>query len=129
VLDYGTGSGVLAVAALLLGARRAAGVDVDPLSVLAARRNADLNAVCPRFDVVHCEASLEVRRRRVVDRQTGETGAQLATFDVVLSEESLGAYDGRTDRQMHSHLAGWTEGRTDRQMHGDKARKEVRQLA
>lgn len=45
VIDYGCGSGVLAIAALKLGARRAVGVDVDPLSLEAARYNAAANDV------------------------------------------------------------------------------------
>jgi len=37
VLDYGCGSGILAIAALKLGARRAVGVDIDPDAVATAR--------------------------------------------------------------------------------------------
>ena len=45
VVDFGTGSGVLAIGALLMGAAKATGVDVDPLSVKSARRNAQLNGI------------------------------------------------------------------------------------
>ena len=45
VLDYGCGSGILAIAALKLGAARATGVDVDPLALEAARYNAQVNGV------------------------------------------------------------------------------------
>lgn len=45
VLDYGCGSGILAIAAMKLGAARAAGVDVDPLALEAARYNASRNGV------------------------------------------------------------------------------------
>jgi ribosomal protein L11 methyltransferase len=49
VLDYGCGSGILAIAALRLGAGRALGVDVDPLALVAARANAARNQVDARF--------------------------------------------------------------------------------
>ncbi len=45
VLDYGCGSGILAIAAMKLGAARAVGVDIDPLALEAARYNASANAV------------------------------------------------------------------------------------
>lgn len=49
VIDFGCGSGILAIAALKLGAREAAGVDIDPQAVLAARRNAQQNQLHARF--------------------------------------------------------------------------------
>jgi ribosomal protein L11 methyltransferase len=45
VLDYGCGSGILAIAAMKLGASRAVAVDIDPLALEAARYNASANAV------------------------------------------------------------------------------------
>jgi len=45
VLDVGTGSGVLATAAALLGASAVDGVDIEPVAVRAARENADRNGV------------------------------------------------------------------------------------
>ncbi|WP_412060381.1 50S ribosomal protein L11 methyltransferase [Rubrivirga sp. IMCC45206] len=58
VLDVGTGTGVLAIAALRLGAASAVGVDVDPWSVTNGRENADRNGVGHRFEVR--EGSVEV---------------------------------------------------------------------
>jgi ribosomal protein L11 methyltransferase len=49
VLDYGCGSGILAIAAGRLGAQNVAGVDIDPQAVEAARANAERNAVTARF--------------------------------------------------------------------------------
>ena len=49
VLDYGCGSGILAIAALRLGAGAALGVDVDPSALPAARENAQRNRVDARF--------------------------------------------------------------------------------
>jgi ribosomal protein L11 methyltransferase len=47
VIDYGCGSGILAIAALLLGARTAVAVDNDPQALLATRDNAERNGIAP----------------------------------------------------------------------------------
>ena len=45
VLDYGCGSGILAIASLLFGARQADGTDIDPQAIEASLSNADINDV------------------------------------------------------------------------------------
>ena len=49
LLDYGCGSGILAIAAAKLGAAGVAGVDIDPQAVEAANANAERNGVVARF--------------------------------------------------------------------------------
>jgi ribosomal protein L11 methyltransferase len=49
ILDYGCGSGILAIAAARLGAGRVAGVDIDPQAVEAAYANAERNGVTALF--------------------------------------------------------------------------------
>ena len=51
-LDVGCGSGILAVAALLLGSESAVGVDIDEMAVKTAKENAQLNNVADRFEVL-----------------------------------------------------------------------------
>lgn len=53
VLDYGCGSGILAIAAAKLGARSVTGVDVDPQAIATSRDNAKLNAVPIDFGLAH----------------------------------------------------------------------------
>jgi ribosomal protein L11 methyltransferase len=58
VVDFGTGSGVLALASALLGAQQVLAVDLNPLCVKTARRNAQWN---------HLESRIEVKEGRAED--------------------------------------------------------------
>jgi ribosomal protein L11 methyltransferase len=51
VIDYGCGSGILAIAALKLGAAQALAVDIDPQALIATRTNAVRNHVAERLVV------------------------------------------------------------------------------
>jgi ribosomal protein L11 methyltransferase len=81
VMDYGTGSGVLAVAALLLGATTAIGTDVEHLAVRSAAQNAALNNVGDRFTALQCGADLNA------PEPMGENGypAEERVFDIVVA--------------------------------------------
>lgn len=50
VLDIGCGSGILSIAAVLLGAERATGIDIDPVAVKVARENAALNGLSEKTE-------------------------------------------------------------------------------
>ena len=65
VVDYGCGSGILAIAAVLLGAREVHAVDIDPQALLATAQNAQANAVAA---VIHAHApeQLPVRQYDLV---------------------------------------------------------------
>jgi ribosomal protein L11 methyltransferase len=73
VLDAGTGSGILAIAAALLGATTIAAFDTDALAVRATLDNAAQNGVAERIQVWRGE----------LDSVVGETGR--ATWDVVVA--------------------------------------------
>ena len=83
VLDVGCGSGVLAIAALLLGARFAVGVDVDPDAIANADENRRLNGVAARLHLV--EGTLEAV-------------AQRARFDRVVANLDRRALEGLARR-------------------------------
>ncbi len=59
LLDYGCGSGVLAIAALELGCEHAHAMDIDPQAVLATRRNATQNGVQERLTVTSSAADVD----------------------------------------------------------------------
>ena len=59
VLDYGCGSGILAIAALKLGASRVLGIDIDPQAIAASERNAIRNGVAARLDLVTASAVVD----------------------------------------------------------------------
>jgi ribosomal protein L11 methyltransferase len=73
VLDVGTGSGVLAVAACLLGAATIVAIDVDPAAVDATTANAAANGVTDRISV-----------------STDSLATVEGTFDVVVANIGLG---------------------------------------
>jgi ribosomal protein L11 methyltransferase len=52
LLDYGCGSGLLAIAGLKLGCRSATGIDIDPQALTASRDNAERNGVAEKLSLV-----------------------------------------------------------------------------
>ena len=52
MLDYGCGSGILAIAALKLGCASAVAMDIDPQACLASRQNAADNEVAENIEVL-----------------------------------------------------------------------------
>ena len=97
VLDYGCGSGILAIAAALLGAARVVAVDIEPQALSATQANADFNGVA--LDAVTTPEELQTRQRRrpAIGRSPGaradssdnliprSEGLRQPGFDVVLA--------------------------------------------
>jgi ribosomal protein L11 methyltransferase len=120
VLDYGCGSGILAIAASKLGAGRVVGTDIDPNALAASRHNAAENGAAvefvatdavpaDRFDVVvanilanplkvlapllaaHARAGGTVVLAGILDTQAGSVRAAYSPwFDVVESSTNEG---------------------------------------
>lgn len=51
IIDFGCGSGILAIAALKLGAAKAIGIDIDPQAIQASRDNAQRNGVSDQLEL------------------------------------------------------------------------------
>jgi ribosomal protein L11 methyltransferase len=66
VVDYGCGSGILAVAAALKGARRVVAIDHDPQALEATLDNAERNGVAERIEAVLPDTAPELRASVVV---------------------------------------------------------------
>lgn len=86
VLDFGTGSGILSIAAVKLGAAYALGLDLDELAVKNALENVKLNGLSDRVEVRLTYGGLEV------DREFDIVVANIR-YDVIVShlEDLLGA--------------------------------------
>lgn len=71
LLDVGTGSGILAILALMFGARRAVGTDLDPCAVSAVRENKEANGIREedfRLIIGNIITEEEVRRQAGYER-------------------------------------------------------------
>ncbi|MCG7498965.1 50S ribosomal protein L11 methyltransferase [Vibrio sp. Of7-15] len=51
VIDFGCGSGILAIAAIKLGAEKVIGIDIDPQAILASKDNAERNGVADKLEL------------------------------------------------------------------------------
>ncbi len=121
VLDYGCGSGILAIAAMKLGAAAACGVDIDLQALPAARNNAEQNGVRIRFvdaeDPAVVPATLVVANilanpltvlAPLLGRLT-HPGGRIA-LSGILSEQAAAVRDCYTvdfDMQPAEHEDGW----------------------
>jgi len=90
VLDFGCGSGVLAVAALLLGADRAIGTDIDPQAITASNDNALTNGVAERLELYLPEDMPATQAEVVLANILFEPLRELR--DVLLSYAAPGAH-------------------------------------
>jgi len=122
VLDYGCGSGILAIAAMKLGAARAVGVDIDPGAVRAARENAERNRVACEF--VDSRATLALEADIVVANilanplrllapllaRCARAGGRIALSGLLEAQEQevQGAYAAWFDFEAPARDEGWS---------------------
>lgn len=88
VLDVGTGSGILAIAAARLGAASVLALDTDEVAVAAARRNVAMNRLQSLVKVVHGSLETASRESAAVGDSSGVGECEdnnLRTFDVVVA--------------------------------------------
>ena len=67
ILDYGCGSGILAIAALLLGAEHADGVDIDEQAIIATIDNMKANAVESQLNAMTVKSFQKVEKHQEYD--------------------------------------------------------------
>ena len=124
VLDFGCGSGILAIAALLLGAPQAVGTDIDPQALEASRDNASRNGIDPARFPVYLPADLPQQPADVVVANIlagplvslapqitalVKGGGRLALSGILAeqAEEVRAAYDGAFDLDPTATKDGW----------------------
>lgn len=122
VLDYGCGSGILAIAAMKLGARSARGIDIDPQAVLAAQDNAERNRVKADFAAAADDAPVRPARIVVANILANPLtvlapllarltlpGGRIALSGILMEQTQsvLDAYAANFDMQSTDHDDGW----------------------
>jgi ribosomal protein L11 methyltransferase len=124
VLDFGCGSGILAIAALLLGAEHAVGTDIDPQAVEASRDNANRNGIDPARFPVYLPENLPQEQADVVVANIlagplvalapqitslVKTGGRLALSGILAeqAEEVRAAYAADFDLDPTAEQDGW----------------------
>ena len=111
VIDYGSGSGILAIAALKLGAAAATAFDIDPQAVLASRDNAARNGVGARLAVTPDPGGLEEPADVVVANILAGPLVELATeiLDLTITGGTL-ALSGILSTQVAEVEAAYASG-------------------
>jgi len=124
VLDYGCGSGLLAIAALQLGARRACAVDIDPQALEATRNNALANNCLERLDIHYPEEiggaqQYDVLAANILSgtlieleptlRYLLQPGARIALSGILLDQAPLvcAAWQDWAELRVTAQIDGW----------------------
>ncbi len=108
VIDYGCGSGILAVAAVLLGAANVYAFDIEPQALLATAENAERNGVLEKVTICHSDRDLPAKVDIVVANILMAPLLELqARFCDLLSEEGQIGVSGVLSEQVGSLAAAY----------------------
>ncbi|GAC1631583.1 MAG: 50S ribosomal protein L11 methyltransferase [Nevskia sp.] len=122
VLDYGCGSGVLAIAALKLGARHALAIDIDPQALTATLDNATSNGVAERLVCGSVEQAVDDRvdivLANILARPLIELAAKLAAATKPGGRIVLAGLLERQADEVRAAYAPWFEFEADGQRDG-----------
>ncbi|XP_043703111.1 ribosomal protein L11 methyltransferase [Telopea speciosissima] len=105
-LDYGTGSGILGIAALKLGAALSVGFDIDPQAIASARQNAALNHIEPermQLCLVPSETTFHSSKFGEVSHGKGVI-AETEKYDIVIANILLNPL-----LELADHIASFTK--------------------
>lgn len=110
LIDYGCGSGILAIAALKLGAARAIGVDNDEQAIAASRDNAQRNGVSEQLDLYLPQQFPQIQSDVLVANiLAGPLGELAPVFAQSLKSGGALALSGILDGQQDELLARYSE--------------------
>jgi len=121
VLDYGCGSGILAIAAMKLGAKQAIGIDIDPQAIGASRQNAEQNSVSVDFYLpdVAPQQAVDILVANILTNplkvlapllaQAVRTGGKIALSGVLTTQadDVLAVYRNYFDIEVAAEDEGW----------------------
>ena len=104
VLDLGTGSGILAIAALLLGAKEAVGCDIDPKAARVAAENASYNGVEESFRVYTGDVNRDQKLKQALAGQYQLVLANIIADVIIPLAAVAGDYLARGGRFLTSGI-------------------------
>ena len=123
LVDFGCGSGILAIAALKLGAGSALGIDHDPQALIASEQNAQENGVAGRLSLTESNAPVGAQADIVIANilasilidlaeQIGSLvrpGGQLALSGILAEQAAavMAAYSGSFELETPREQEGW----------------------
>ena len=98
LLDVGTGSGILAILALMFGAKRAVGTDLDPCAIEAVRQNKEANGIS--------QEAFELLIGNIITEEEIQKQAGFECYDIVAANILAEVLTGLTPVIVHQLKKG-----------------------